>query len=245
MTLGGVMGSTPLALRILGPPSRAGTPRRPGRLLRWASVEDGDGVLTGQARSHETHGLDVCRCRLDAVEERLRRAAPPGGGRRAWSRGIRSRSRSPARLSAGTEYLVAAWSSASTASTPFGSVAGSVRPSMNPGWSTTSYHGLVLRSWANTRIRVVAEHQGRVCELGVPRHPVPVGRSLQGGVDRGRGADEHVTLLRPVLDLGGQGSRPGREPTHGVPGRPSRSAGVDLLLHQVEQRPGVEHVDWT
>ena len=40
---------------------------------------------------------------------------------------------------------VIAW----TASTPFGSVAGSVNPSLSPGSVMALYHGLVFRSLAN------------------------------------------------------------------------------------------------
>ena len=51
---------------------------------------------------------------------------------------------------------------------------------------------------------VVAQNQGRRAELGVPRHPVPIGLSLQFSVDRRRGADEHVALERASLDAVGE-----------------------------------------
>ena len=75
--------------------------------------------------------------------------------------------------------------------------------------------------------RVVTQHEGRRAEHGVPRHPVPVGRPLEGLVDRRRGADEHVTLEGAPLDAVGERDRPHGcvvERVPGGPGRPVRSA---------------------
>ena len=145
-------------------------------------------------------------------------------------------------VSAGRLFDLAVSVSASAASTPLGSVVGSVKPSLRPDSAITVYHGLDLRSAANLLFALYPSTRPAVAKEPYQETQLPFVAPISDSSAFGLALMNTSPLWTLPLDVGRECGGAGGLAGDRVAGRRLEGR-ADLLGHQGDKRARVQDVD--